>query len=428
MSLPPSLSNHSDSESLVGMYIFYTILLLLYQPIFVYFLITTYKILRREQHMPILDLFKLLQYYFFLGFLICRQAFFFLQYFPSFAFFYDPASFIIIFFLNGFEAVNLAWWAWFIAHLIKFGKDRKDYAVATRRVIYFEKAVFGSNVAAFVLSAMLILTANLTGLLAGCFFWWPYCTEEGCNSIWEFIKGDWRIIMYLIVSYFGLFQGFLKIVFGIIILILLKKNLNYYYLRRKWGIVCVISGTVLFLVFKFFLNLNIIIESNITDIFNERHYEKEKLDFWILLLTFSISLFNLILEIVLMKVNISNVDYKLDLAIIMKACNFSHFKSIKETTEISIFLIDNSHNSSFSYFLLNRKNTLNQETSQESSQEPSQESNDVRPPPDEESKNLLRGSFSESEDPPMNMYKSNYESGLLENYRLGARSENETDE
>ena len=98
---------HSDE---VPLYVCYTMLLLLYQPFFVYLMIISIRKIAEEKRSPVLDLFKLAQYYCLVGFLITRQIFFFLQYVPLFEFFYDPCSFVVLYFLSSFEWVNLACW------------------------------------------------------------------------------------------------------------------------------------------------------------------------------------------------------------------------------------------------------------------------------------------------------------------------------
>jgi len=102
--------DNPDNSGSLSIYIAYSLLVLIYQPIFIYGMRNSIRKIIREFRDPVLDIFKLGQYLFFMGFLVTRQLFFFLQYFQLFEFFFDPSSFIVLFFLNGFEVVNLVCW------------------------------------------------------------------------------------------------------------------------------------------------------------------------------------------------------------------------------------------------------------------------------------------------------------------------------
>mmetsp|Transcript_7878 Transcript_7878/g.6967 ORF Transcript_7878/g.6967 Transcript_7878/m.6967 type:complete len:91 (+) Transcript_7878:616-888(+) len=48
----------------------------------------------------------------------------------------------------------------------------------------------------------------------------------------------------------GLIQGFLKVVLGLTLLVLMKKTIHSYYHERKWKIIVVTLGTLIYFSFK----------------------------------------------------------------------------------------------------------------------------------------------------------------------------------
>jgi hypothetical protein len=125
--------------------------------------------------------------------------------------------------------------------------------------------------------------------------------------------------MYGVVSYFGLVQGILKVVLGIIILYFMRNHLNYYYRKRKWSIAFVIVGTIIVMGFKYLFNIQKNWrDSDFTAIFNRKYHDNKTFEILPIIGTFSLSLFNLCLEVSLMKLNIENVNFKDDITIIMK--------------------------------------------------------------------------------------------------------------
>jgi len=113
------LKDLTDTQVII-LYIIYTVLFLIYQPVFFILMkISIYKI-RDELKDKNLDIFKITQYIFLIGFLVTRQLFFMLQYFKDFSYFYDFASFVIFSIFNTFEWINIACWFLFIIQMWRY--------------------------------------------------------------------------------------------------------------------------------------------------------------------------------------------------------------------------------------------------------------------------------------------------------------------
>ena len=126
--------------------------------------------------------------------------------------------------------------------------------------------------------------------------------------------------LYKVYSYCGLFQSALKVLLGGIILYLMKKYLNKYYHERKWSIVLVVIGTVFIFGFKFLFNMVINLNDlDFTTIFNFKYIDGRNLTVGRVVLSFFISILNLGLELLLIKANIDNINYKNDVHVARKS-------------------------------------------------------------------------------------------------------------
>lgn len=101
---------------------------------------------------------------------------------------------------------------------------------------------------------------------------------------------------------------------------LMKKYLNKYYHERKWSIVLVVIGTVFIFGFKFLFNMVINLNDlDFTTIFNFKYIDGRNLTVGRVVLSFFISILNLGLELLLIKANIDNINYKNDVHVARKS-------------------------------------------------------------------------------------------------------------
>ena len=141
-----------------------------------------------------------------------------------------------------------------------------------------------------------------------------------CHTICRSIQRQFVPALYRLYSYCGLFQSGLKILFGATILYLMKRSLNKYFHERKWSIVLVVIGTVFIFGFKFLFNLVIDLNDlDFTTIFNFKHIDGRTLSIGRVVLSFLISSLNLGLELLLIKANIDNINYKNDVHVARKS-------------------------------------------------------------------------------------------------------------
>jgi len=318
------------------LYVCYSSLLVIYQPIFFILIWRSISKIKEEIKMKVLDVFKVGQYTFLICFLIARQLFFLFQFLQQFTYFYVSGSFVILFFIITFEWINTAWWFLFIIQLWKYRKLRDDdYQIEESKTT--EKAVF----ILFLLHTFLLFIV-VTGILIAsisldCFDWDAYNDYTNWNKYWKILHEKWGQVLSQFFSIAGIAQSLLRLVLALILLKLLKKYVYSYYIERRWRIIFVTLGTIFIFCFKYIYNI-ILTDANITDltaIFNLRKSEKViKLDTSLLIASFLIALFNLIFEVVLLKANIDNVDYKTDLIVLRNSWGL-----IDSDQKASIFLI-----------------------------------------------------------------------------------------
>jgi len=145
----------------------------------------------------------------------------------------------------------------------------------------------------------------------------------------------------------GLLQAVTKVVLSIILLKLMKENIHSYYIERRRTIIFVTIGTVFIFVFKTFYNMKLTTsEFDFTTVFNDRD-TNNKITFSapILIISISVSLMELIVELVLLKTNIDNVNYKDDLQVLRKSCGLSG-----DYSTASIFIINGKSGRLSSYY------------------------------------------------------------------------------
>mmetsp|Transcript_11129 Transcript_11129/g.9864 ORF Transcript_11129/g.9864 Transcript_11129/m.9864 type:complete len:210 (-) Transcript_11129:20-649(-) len=145
----------------------------------------------------------------------------------------------------------------------------------------------------------------------------------------------------------GLLQAVIKVALCIILLKLMKQNIHSYYTERKRAIILVTLGTVFIFGFKVYYNIYLTTsEYDFTTMFNGRGTDKEIIfSAPMLIVSFSVSLMELIVELILLKTNIDNVNYKGDLQVLRKSCGLSGNHSTA-----SIFIINSKSRLFSSYY------------------------------------------------------------------------------
>mmetsp|Transcript_1208 Transcript_1208/g.1085 ORF Transcript_1208/g.1085 Transcript_1208/m.1085 type:complete len:185 (+) Transcript_1208:1-555(+) len=173
LNLPDIERDHIKTETITDrlvLNILYTFFFILYQPVFIYYIKSSVKRIKSEINMEVIDLFKVSQFVFLIGFLISRQIFFFLQYFPPFEYFYEPFSMIVLYFVNTFEWINISCWFLFIIHIWRYRKITEDSKYNIKWVKLIEKTVLGFLIFNSVVLLIYIFLMNSVAITAGCFF------------------------------------------------------------------------------------------------------------------------------------------------------------------------------------------------------------------------------------------------------------------